>query len=517
MKLTVDSALAGKRILVTGVTGFVGKAVLEKLLRAVPAIAGVVLPMRGSRAHPDACRRFEAEVLASPVFDVLRQAGADRLHQLVHDKVRVVAAEISEPGLGLSADAFEALAHSVDLVINVAASVDFREALDQALRINTYSVRELARLARERGIPLVQVSTCYVNGFRRGRIAEEMAPPLGQALERRAEGSFAVDALIEELQRKADDAAQRESDPLLRTQALVDLGCREARRLGWNDTYTLTKWLGEQVVWQDAAGASRAIVRPAIVESAVHEPQPGWIEGMKVGDAIVLAYARGKTRVFPARRAGVADIVPVDLVANAIVLAAAEASAHPGHRRIVQVGSSTRNPVRVGDYVRLCQHEMRAHAARYPRLIRAPLRKAFRTVPRPVFLAYLGAACTAAAMMNGVARWAGAAADLPLHQAMQTTSELAKVFSFYTSPRYVFDSSQLMALAQRFDADTRRRFEIDARCFDWEHYVTRVHLPGLERFAVKQAPASTATEAAPERLVDPAPLMPPGDAAGSIG
>ena len=63
--LSVDAALAGQRVLITGTTGFIGKVLLEKLMRDVPRLGGVVLLLRGNRAHPDAARRFHAEVLSS--------------------------------------------------------------------------------------------------------------------------------------------------------------------------------------------------------------------------------------------------------------------------------------------------------------------------------------------------------------------------------------------------------------------------------------------------------------------
>jgi len=61
--LSVAAALAGQRVLNTGTTGFIAKAVLEKLVRDVPGIASIVVLLRGSRAQPDAAQRFQAEVL----------------------------------------------------------------------------------------------------------------------------------------------------------------------------------------------------------------------------------------------------------------------------------------------------------------------------------------------------------------------------------------------------------------------------------------------------------------------
>jgi thioester reductase-like protein len=488
MTLSVDAALNGKRVLLTGTSGFIGKAVLEKLMRELPGIERIVLVLRGNRAHPDPWLRFRAEVLGSSVFDRLRAADPQGFEAQVARQIEVVAGEITEPLLGLSAAEHAALAQRIDAVVNVAASVNFREELDRALAINTQCVREVARLARAaRGVPLVQVSTCYVSGYRRGVICEALGPAPRAWLPQQADGAFEVDALIERLQREVARVRAAVPEPKAQAEALVALGLREAHRYGWNDTYTFTKWLGEQVACAELRGGTLAIVRPAIVESAVQEPQPGWIEGMKVGDAIVLAYARGKTRLFPARRSGIADIIPVDLVVNAIVLATAEAVARPGRRRIYQAASSVRNPVRVGDYVSLCQTEMREHRTAYPRLIRAPLTKPFRTVPRPVFLAYLGLA-GAAAQLAGRAAQALRAAVPTWCEAVQTTRQLATVFSFYTAPRCVYDNRHLLALAASFSERDRSRFEVDPRCYDWAHYVQRVHLPGLERFAVRGEP-----------------------------
>lgn len=64
-----------------------------------------------------------------------------------------------------------------------------------------------------------------------------------------------------------------------------------------------------------------------------------------MADAIILAYAREKVTLFPGKRTGVIDVIPVDLVANAIILAAAEAVADSPRHRIYQCCSGSSNPV----------------------------------------------------------------------------------------------------------------------------------------------------------------------------
>ena len=50
-KSTTVAALSGKHVLITGATGFLGKVVLENLLRSVPDIAGIYLLLRGNRRY----------------------------------------------------------------------------------------------------------------------------------------------------------------------------------------------------------------------------------------------------------------------------------------------------------------------------------------------------------------------------------------------------------------------------------------------------------------------------------
>ena len=63
---------AGKSIFITGVTGFVGKVVLEKLLRSVPKVERIYLLIRSNSRYPTAAERFQAEVATSTIFDVLK-------------------------------------------------------------------------------------------------------------------------------------------------------------------------------------------------------------------------------------------------------------------------------------------------------------------------------------------------------------------------------------------------------------------------------------------------------------
>ena len=40
-------------------------------------------------------------------------------------------------------------------------------------------------------------------------------------------------------------------------------------------------------------------MRPAIIESSHKEPYPGWIQGTRMADPIIMAFAKGILREFP--------------------------------------------------------------------------------------------------------------------------------------------------------------------------------------------------------------------------
>ena len=67
--------LANKRIAITGSTGFVGTALVERLLRAVPECE-LVLLVRPSKRH-DVTERVRREIFKNDAFDRLRRELAD--------------------------------------------------------------------------------------------------------------------------------------------------------------------------------------------------------------------------------------------------------------------------------------------------------------------------------------------------------------------------------------------------------------------------------------------------------
>src|ERR671919_1562511 len=111
----ISEGLTGSKILVTGVTGFVGQAVLERLLADVPDV-GLVLLVR-SQGGLSGRDRVES-LLAGPAFNTLRERiGAPALRGMLGDRVEVIEADFSEGTPALPAH--------LDVAFLCAASVSF--------------------------------------------------------------------------------------------------------------------------------------------------------------------------------------------------------------------------------------------------------------------------------------------------------------------------------------------------------------------------------------------------------
>lgn len=478
--------LRGKQVLITGTTGFLGKVVLEKLIRTVPDIGGIHLLIRGNARHPKARERFLNEIACSSVFERMRLDDSDAFDDFLETKVHCVTGEVTEPYFGMPREQFNLLASRVDAVVNSAASVNFREELDKALAINTLCLNNVAAFAQAGGsVPVVQVSTCYVNGKNAGEVHEEIVRPAGASISRNPEGFYEMEELIALLQDKIADVRSRYSGKVLEKK-LVDLGIREANHYGWSDTYTFTKWMGEQLLMKSLQGQSLTILRPSIIESALEEPAAGWIEGVKVADAIILAYAREKVSLFPGKRSGVIDVIPVDLVANGIILSLAEALSEQESHRIYQCCSGSSNPITLGEFIDHLMEEARTNYAAYNHLFYRQPTKPFIAVNRKLFDAVIGGVRLPLSVADRIMKFMRQTREPKMLRNIDTTRSLATIFGFYTAPDYIFRNDQLVALSERMGGLDQALFPVDARQVDWPVYLRKIHLAGLNRYALSE-------------------------------
>lgn len=387
--LNVRESLTGKHLLLIGVTGFIGKVWLVDLLEKIPDIRKVTLLIRRNRTT-SALRRFEKIVEESPTFDALQEIHGTKLAQFLQEKVEVVEGDVSQPGLGLDAETQNRLMRSLDVIANSAGLTDFNPDLRDALSSNVDSAIYLLDFLRKCDhAGLMHLSTCYVVGMRDGRVTEELQGnynPAGhpdfdaekeivslrdmvQRIEERSESEELAKALQRQALGRSGDPSKvptTELDGVLKRNRarwvrnrLVRVGMKRAAHLGWPNTYTFTKSLGESMLAQKGRDLAIAIVRPSIVESSTRTPFSGWNEGINTSGP--LSYLLGTNfRQLPSNERKCLDVIPVDMVTRGMTLIAA-ALVLRKNARLYQLATSAINPVNMGRSIELTGLAHRKH------------------------------------------------------------------------------------------------------------------------------------------------------------
>jgi HAD superfamily phosphoserine phosphatase-like hydrolase len=502
----IVEALNGKRITITGSTGFLGTALVERLLRDVPGCDINLIVRPGRRGADDRVRR---EVLRNDCFDRARCDMAD-FDGAVQRRVHPIAGDVAADGLGLDDAGREALRTS-DVVIHSAAAVSFDSPLDDAVEVNLLGPTRVAEAMQAVGsnAHLISVSTAYVVGNRRGRSPEALLPdtPFSTDVDWRSEVAAArrlrsdLDAesrsqrMLARFAKEARHEVGAAGSPVLADKTeryredwvkdqLVEAGRARARALGWPDAYAYTKALGERALLQRHGDVPITILRPSIIESALADPVPGWIRGFRMAEPVIISYARGLLQEFPGLPEGVVDVIPVDLVVAAIIAVAARGP-DPAGPTVYQAASGSRNPLHYRQLVDLVRAYFLEHplydTAGQPIVVpewtfpgrgrvQRQLQRASATLQR-------GEKILASLPIRGRHAELGARLEERRSQADRALSYV-ELYGAYAECEALFEVDRLVDLQQQ-DAS----WNMDPATIDWPAYVHDIHLPSVVEHA----------------------------------
>ena len=491
-ELSIRRALQGRKILVIGVTGFIGKVFLAKILYDLPEIDRLIVLVRPKGAM-SANERIARVVDRSPLFDVVRDRHGADFDRLLREKIEVLEGDVACSNLGLAAEDARRLAGEVDLVVNCAGLTEFNPDLREAVRTNVESTLHLMQFLRaSRRAALLHLSTCFAAGSREGRIPEstyrEVTPSGSLGFNARRE-RLALHAWIrEETEREGSTSSNGGAPPRSRKlrDRLVERGLQRARELGWPNIYTYTKGLAEALLAEMGADLPVVIVRPSIVESARSFPFRGWNEG--INTSAPLSYVLGTWfRQLPVRRQKRLDVIPVDDVVRGMTIAAA-AIIERRAPRVMHLATSATHPLDMRRTVELTALAHRRHYAalrswkswalarmeaipvsriRYERFS-VPAQTAFvRAVNRALFPVLGGS--------SGLRR---------LERNLVRVGRLIELFEpFILRNEHVFEADMVERLSALIPEHERSTFGYNVRDIDWARYWTRVHIPGLRRWS----------------------------------
>jgi long-chain acyl-CoA synthetase len=549
--LSVRKALGGKRVLLIGVTGFIGKVWLASTLMDLPEIGKLVLLIRRQKSNPGQ-KRFEKLIEESPVFDPLFEKYGESLGALLAEKIEVVEGDVSQPGMGLDPDVEARLRRELDLIINSSGLTDFNPDLRDALAVNVDSAYHLIGFARASDhAALLHLSTCYVAGQRDGRVSERVRPnytPAGvkdfdaekewrqlhdlvESAEVRAESPEVTEELRQQALGK-EHAAKGLSGAALENQIrknrvrwlktyLTDEGKKRALELGWPNTYTYTKCLAESLITKYGAGLPIAIVRPAIVETSVTKPFRGWNEGINTSAS--LSYLLGTAfRQLPSNERKRLDIIPVDAVCDGMTLIAA-ALVERRHDPLYQLATSVTNPCDMGRCIELTTLGHRRHY-RAQEGLEYWLRLRMDAIPvSKARYNRMSAPAQRMILRSIQAIMAPLPVRKPLAKAeriLERVEKLIELFEpFILHNEHDFIADNVEKLSQALVPEEREVFGYDTAGLDWWDYWINIHIPALRRWTYPLIEGRPLEARPPRVLQMPAPekpLAPAADTANNV-
>ncbi|HEY0461352.1 MAG TPA: AMP-binding protein [Pyrinomonadaceae bacterium] len=542
MKLSPTEIFEGKKIFFIGGTGFVGKVTLSMLLNNFPNIGKVYATVRARDARESEIR-FWTSIVTSPTFDPLREKYGDDFEKFIREKVVPVNGDVGNEFLGMDETQARAIMADTDVIINGAGNVTFNPPLESALRTNVVGSNHIIQLARMMKRPsLVHVSTCFVAGTRSGAVWEnepvigyfprkneligttfdvnkEIADCARLSEQARQEADDAVQiakfreqarARFEEEGRDPDDEAELKS-AIFRERKLwirertTELGATRAEYWGWTNIYTYSKSLAEQIIAQQD-DIVKILVRPSIVESSQSYPFPGWNEGFTTTAPLILIALRGQP-IIPVNEKLVLDIIPVDMVAGAILGAAMNALVDDNPPLVFQTSSGDSNPndmKRIVGLVGLYKREYFKEKETGNKLVNraaamletsTATQKTYERFSAPMFNKL---AKTANNLLDKAApTWAGGrlsniVSDLKksVENFEQTTQETIDAFAmfkpFMIDNAYEYRSDNVRALMSLVREKEKHLLPWYPERIDWYDYWLNVHFPGMRKWVLPQ-------------------------------
>ncbi|XP_034974522.1 fatty acyl-CoA reductase 1 isoform X1 [Zootoca vivipara] len=452
MMVSIPEYYEGKNVLLTGATGFMGKVLLEKLLRSCPKVKTVYVLVR-HKAGKNSQERVE-EMINCKLFDRLRDEQPE-----FNEKIIAVASDLTEVDMALSEEDKENLINCTNIVFHCAATVRFNEILRDAVQLNVIATQQLLFLAQKmKNLDVfIHVSTAFAYCNRK-HIEEVVYPP-------------PVDPkkLIDSLE-WMDDSLVNDITPKL-------IGDRP-------NTYTYTKALAEYIVQLEGAKLNVAIIRPSIVGASWKEPFPGWIDNFNGPSGLFIAAGKGILRTMRASNNAVADLIPVDVVINATIAAAWYSGVNRYNRpRNIMVYNCTTggtNPFHWGEvesYINLTfKRNPLEQAIRRPnvKLQSNPLKHHYWTtvghiLPALLYDVVLRLTGQKPWMMKTITR---------LHKAMM-------LLEYFTSNSWEWNTDNVNMLMSQLSPEDKKTFNFDVRQLHWAEYMEN-YCMGTKKYVLNE-------------------------------
>ncbi|XP_053676360.1 fatty acyl-CoA reductase wat-like [Anopheles nili] len=452
-------------ILLTGGTGFLGKVLLEKILRCL-AVRKVYLAVRTKDGHkPEERLRL---LLQDALFEKVREKCS--IEQLL-ERIEPVEISLEADGVGLVVDdTTEArLLQDTELVFNVLASVKFNESVKNATATNVGGTRRVLLLARRmpRLRAVVHVSTLYSNCDR----------------------TDIEERIYQDLPVNPNTVLQLSK--LLSTE---QMGGFQACLLGaLPNTYTFSKKCAESLIQQDFADLPVGIFRPPIVLSTYREPCAGWTDNLNGPSGLCLWTVKGYVRVIFGDGRKRANLVPVDYCVNALLVAGFDVAERSIHHRQTHVGCGMADAWELGQSVPVYNYTSAQPSLTWGRYMssvalgldgwwrRFCWYNSYTIVSNRALFRALSLICHTfpACLLDVVRRIRG---KPPLYRRMAAkTNRFLETMSFFGLREWHIANRNVVRLRTLLTAAEATMLEFDLSTVDWDEYFEE-YIPGIKRY-----------------------------------
>ncbi|KAI0531143.1 hypothetical protein KFK09_000695 [Dendrobium nobile] len=480
--------LKDKSIFVTGSTGFLAKIFVEKVLRVQPNVKKLFLLVRAGDAKL-AAERMQNEVFVKELFDVLKEKHGEDFDSFISKKVYPIAGDIIYENLGIEDyNLKEMLWEEIDIVVNVAATTNFYERYDISLNINTLGAKHVLEFAKKctKVKMLLHVSTAYVAGEREGIILEKPFH-FGEALNK--DMYLDIEGELRLAKDRKKELHEQNSTIEAEKIAMKELGIQRARMYGWPNTYVFTKAMGEMLLGHLRGEMPLVIMRPTIITSVYKDSLPGWTEGARTIDSIILGYAKGDISCILGDPEVVSDLIPGDMVVNAMI-SAITAHSNQHSEFIYHVSSSVRNLVKYST-IEKCVYQ---YFVKNPQTrsdgkeIKANKFHFIRTMPifHRYMLLHYRVPLEGLRLMNLFLFGLFTQQFNTYWKKYKYVIHLADIYAPYTFFKGSFDDANLERLRKAMMNNVEMKlFDFDPKHIEWDDYLINIHIPGVIKYLLK--------------------------------
>ncbi|XP_075221350.1 fatty acyl-CoA reductase wat-like [Lycorma delicatula] len=437
----------GETILITGGTGYLGGVIIEKLMRSCPNFKKIYLIVRTKKGKSHTERMKEQ-------FDHLIFSKVD---PSMFEKVSLILGDCTEPMLGLSTTDQKVLQENVTIIIHCAATVRFDEEMQQAVSINVTATKDLLILSKKlKNLKaFVYVSTAYSN-CHLNKIEEKFYV------------STIDDNKLITLTECLNNQQLKNLTPLL----LDDIP----------NTYVYTKAVAEDIVRRCSKGLPVVVVRPSIIIGSLKEPVPGWIDNLYGPSGVIVAAMTGIMRIVECNPDKKADLIPADMVANAVIASAwrlgsrneEKATAEP---LIYNVVSSSQNPIKWSQFFKMANGSFPStiFAIWYPFILLEKNKSKVRILK---FICHYLPALIIDAIANVFRKQSG------LLKISKKINKFMDVISYFSLRQWEFSDNNTQDLWHSLDERDKEIFPFNSKDLKWEKYIN-IYVRGIRQYLIK--------------------------------